>query len=270
MVYKEQFVAVVKCEGHILREVDGCVTLPFGREYSLLLKNLESRKANVKVEIDGQDVLYGNSLILDPNSEIELERFVENMQRGSRFKFIQKTEKIAAHRGDRIDDGMIRIEFAFEQKVVHEKREISETHYFYRDYDPFRRCPCVPWNPIVTWGGTGDAPSSRGMQSTYCCSSQVVANTPPEMTSNESMQGVDVQQDEGITVPGSQSEQTFCHGSIGILDPSSVIVLRLRGEFGKQPVKKPITVKTKMECPTCGTKCKSGTKFCPECGTGLY
>ncbi len=47
MTYKENFVLVVKCKGEILRERDGIVTLPFGSEYSILMKNLDHRRALV-------------------------------------------------------------------------------------------------------------------------------------------------------------------------------------------------------------------------------
>ena len=34
-------------------------------------------------------------------------------------------------------------------------------------------------------------------------------------------------------------------------------------------VEKPITTNTKVTCNVCGTKSKTGTKFCSECGTSL-
>ena len=89
MVYREKFVAVVKCDGRILREINNVVTLPFGSEYSILFKNLEGRKASVNVSIDGQDVLYNKSLIIEPNEkEFELKRFIKNLDQGNKFKFI--------------------------------------------------------------------------------------------------------------------------------------------------------------------------------------
>ncbi len=45
MMYKQNFVVVVKCNGKILREQDSDVVyLPFGAEYSILLKNKDSRR----------------------------------------------------------------------------------------------------------------------------------------------------------------------------------------------------------------------------------
>ena len=63
MVYQDKFVVSVKVNGKVLREHDkDHVYLPFGSEYSILLKNLESRKALVTINIDGKNAL-GLSLI---------------------------------------------------------------------------------------------------------------------------------------------------------------------------------------------------------------
>lgn len=40
MVYSNQLVAAVKCKGKIMREKKGNIFLPFGSEYSILIKNL--------------------------------------------------------------------------------------------------------------------------------------------------------------------------------------------------------------------------------------
>ena len=285
MVYKERFVAVVKCGGRILREMDETVTLPFGSTYSLLLKNMESRKADVTVSIDGQDVLYGKSLIVEPNEEFELERFLENLDQGNKFKFIQKTKKIVDHRGDKIDDGLIRIEFAFEQKVIHE--QINRTfrnnyHYHYSGCRPFTCSPSIfvwetdqSYEPVVTYdtnpnvpnsvgssGGSVESNANANINSYNCSMNDQVQSTP---TINEPQINID----EGITVQGGQSNQQFYQGNIGLLEQSSVIIIKLRGETSKGKVKKSITVKSKLECPNCGTKSKSNVKFCPECGTNL-
>jgi len=58
---------------------------------------------------------------------------------------------------------------------------------------------------------------------------------------------------------------------IGTLEESSVIVIKLMG-MQQGPgvvVEEPITVKTKLECSSCGLKSKSSFKFCPGCGTFL-
>jgi rRNA maturation endonuclease Nob1 len=48
------------------------------------------------------------------------------------------------------------------------------------------------------------------------------------------------------------------------------IVLKLLGETpDNKPVSKPVTVKAKPKCTTCGKMNKAHAKFCVECGTAL-
>jgi len=46
-MYKEQMVAAVKVGGKVLRENGETVVLPFGSEYSVYLKNLNTVRAGV-------------------------------------------------------------------------------------------------------------------------------------------------------------------------------------------------------------------------------
>lgn len=279
MVYRDQFVAVVKCGGKVLREVDGIVRLPFGSEYGIAMKNLSSRDALVKIQIDGQDV-NEDGLIVKAGQDFPLERFIKgNMNEGNRFKFIQKTQKIIENRGDRLDDGMIRIEYWYEKpKPVRVDTHHHHHHHHHNDYwIPYRPYPpCRPW---ITWS-TGTSAHLQNVTYTSSCNATLSSNsyhvgdvergsvqTPEQIVSN----AINVQMDEGITVPGSVSSQQFSYGTIGELEPnSSVIVIRLAGVTGQgAPVTQAITTKTKLKCMTCGTENKSSMKFCGECGTSL-
>jgi hypothetical protein len=60
VVYTNNFIAVVKHKGRIMRDTNGVVRLPFGSEYSVLLKNKDSKTAVVRIEIDGEDVMSGH------------------------------------------------------------------------------------------------------------------------------------------------------------------------------------------------------------------
>jgi len=127
-MYKNNFVVAIKCNDKILREQDGKVVLPFGSEYSILMKNLNSERAVVSVYVDGEDATGCRRIVVNSNSETELEGFKKNSEVRNKFKFIKKTEKISKHRGDRIDDGLIRVEFTFEK---------PEETYSYTDPYPF-------------------------------------------------------------------------------------------------------------------------------------
>lgn len=179
-MYNSGLVAVVKVNGRILRESRDEVYLPFNSEYSILLKNLESRKCLVKITIDSQDVLDGNSLIVDPNTESELKGFMNGNKAKNKFKFIQKTKEISEHRGDKIDDGMIRIEYWFEQ--LPSQKQVVITEHWHYTYNPpcfyncrncsynccNRRTPY--WSSNSTWttcGGIGSSTFTTGLSGNY-------------------------------------------------------------------------------------------------------
>jgi len=245
MTYKDQFVVEVKCKGKILRVVDDVVRLPFGSEYSLYLKNLNSKRASVNISIDGVDILDGKSLVINGNEVSEIHGFLTGTTIKNRFKFINKTKEIQDYRGDKIDDGIIRVEFAYEKPkpVV-----LYEVHNHYHNNNPFY------WN----YGNyfTGDSLNAQ--------------------SSNENLSyGIrscsDPLSDEGITVKGSECNQQMTYTTMGDLEDSSVITIFLKGVIPQTgtPIIEPLTVDTKLTCSTCGKKSKSSYKFCPNCGTFL-
>jgi len=263
MVYNNKFVAVVKCNGKILRENDCIVNLPFGSEYSLLLKNMESRKSKVTIHIDGKNI--GNSFIINPNSEIEIERFVNDLNKGHKLKFIEKTKDISNYRGDKIDDGFIRIEFQYEKQpditinktVIEEHRHINTYQPIYIRTEPYPPYTHYPQYPYIT------------------CENSVNYSSEPltgNAIGNSNMSFYSSVNTDGITVKGSESKQQFRYGHINELEESShTIILRLRGidPSTNKIVEKIITTKTKLICETCGKKSKSHMKFCSKCGTAL-
>ena len=94
MVYNEKFVVVVKCNGKILREIGDVVTLPFGSEYSILLKNLGTRTAVADISVDGKNIMDGSKVIVPVNQDVEIEGFVDGLRTTNKFKFIEKTDQI--------------------------------------------------------------------------------------------------------------------------------------------------------------------------------
>lgn len=263
MMYKDRFIAVIKHNNNILREVDDVVRLPFGSEYSILLKNLESRQAVVNVSVNGEDVLDGNSIIVESNSNFELKGFMKHMSLTNRFKFIRKTKEIAGYRGDLLDDGIVRVEFRFEKKKV---TKIIEERRITRPCCICHCSPCTCCDYTRTWvNGSSDV--------LYCCNSSDTFKGLCNMTytssfSDDNSAPLD---DEGLTVKGSEINQNFVYGTTDDLEESSsVIILRLKGtKTGGKKIKKALTVKSKVSCPTCGRKSKSGVKFCSNCATFL-
>ncbi|MGD2073157.1 MAG: zinc ribbon domain-containing protein [Candidatus Thorarchaeota archaeon] len=270
MTYKDRFVVEVKLNGQILRVRDGFVTLPFGSEYSILLKNLNSQKASVRIHIDGQDVLNGSSLIIGPNQTTELEGFLNGTVAKNKFKFIKKTKEISNYRGDRIDDGLIRVEFAFEKPPAILKQIINEYHhhhYHYDEYNPWKSYPQISWT-FGDCGTSGEFINSNNIQVNNCSvnSDGSISGTEEKSITEKLKTPID---DMGITVKGSEINQQFMYGSIGELETPQVIVIQLKGKSGGVKVKAPITTRTKLTCSTCGRRSKSSFKFCPNCGTFL-
>ena len=256
MMFKNNFIAVVKNNGKILREIDGSVKLPFGSEYSILLKNKDSRKAVVSVSIDGESVTE-NRIIVDGSSDAELFGFLEGNRVRNKFKFIQKTDEIVRHRGDKADDGIVTVEYWFEERVETVRQKFETTWgkpYTYKWYDAN---PYIPRDYTISYGTGGVSSGINNCTATYTCSSLALNN---------------VSQDEGITVKGSEVNQDFIYGSTNRLeDQSSVINIILKGhhEYGIDPIRVPLTTSQKIQCPTCGRMAKSSVKYCSNCGTYL-
>jgi hypothetical protein len=232
MMYSNQFAAAIKVNNKILREFGDTVYLPFGSEYQIRLKNLNTTRAKVTVEIDGQNVTDGG-LVIDSFQTVDLERFIRNgnLSEGNRFKFIERTSKIEDHRGIKLEDGLITIRYEYE----------------IFSYNVNYSADIVQKNNLINC-------SYRSMN--------INSGPTAKLTSHS---------ETGITVEGSKSNQKFnttsWRGSIG---GSHVMVIKLLGETEEnKKVREPVTVKTKLECKTCGTTNPVTSKFCSECGTSL-
>jgi hypothetical protein len=264
MTYQDKFVAEIKSSGKILRVKDDTVFLPFGSEYSLLLKNLNTRRASVNIEIDGQDVLDNKSLIIEPNKTTELMGFLRGATATNRFKFIQKTKQIQDHRGDKLEDGLVRVEFAFEKPyepwIV---KTIQEVHHKYEPPFTYTYFSTPDWSyqSDETSGGKNVMRGMGEVQS-YNCSIDPVGVVEDSLDQPQA--------DEGITVKGQEINQDFRYASMGTLEEAKVIVLKLRGLISHGvSVSQPLTVQSKLTCSSCGTKSKSSAKYCHKCGTFL-
>jgi hypothetical protein len=300
MMYDSKFVVAIKAGGKILRETKDLVHLPFGSEFSVLVKNLNSRRAKFTLHIDGTDVLDGEEIIVNANSEVEMKRFIRNgnMNEGNAFKFIERTAAIEdGPRGVKMDDGVVRVEFWFEKQP---DQVITTTHH-HRDiwWDDYNRRSF--WKPPFGGpyygtgyaanqnvsdsfegslrGGTTKSATLRSMASASNVVAQGMNSAVPLSSANTVSASTDATlnnvistnaNEVGITVPGSKVEQKF-HSVYGFVAEavSNVIVIRIAGKVGEASVSIPITVKAKNICSTCSHTNKSSAKFCSQCGTAL-
>jgi hypothetical protein len=272
MMYNSKLVASIKANGKVLREFKDTVYVPFGSEYSILLKNLNTVRALINIYIDGDNIVPGG-LVLNAGQEIDLQRAIRNgnMNEGNKFKFIERTGKIEDHRGVKLEDGLIRVEYQFEK--------------VYTTYQPATWAVTTPkWQPTSMDSYYGDvirhttAAAPKSMSGTITCSSASYAATSMAVgsaTINTSVAAQSYnaapQTETGITVAGSKSEQKFVTASwFATESEKHNIILKLLGETpDNEAIRKPITVKAKPKCVTCGKQNKATAKFCSECGTAL-
>lgn len=290
-MYAEKMATSIKVGGKVLRESGDTVALPFGSEYSLFFKNLNSVRALIKVEIDGVDVTGGTQLIVPANGSIDLERFIENgnFEAGHKFKFIERTSKIEQHRGIGTEDGLVRVEFEFERLPsqiingpIYRGPYYAGNPYYWDDYYWKRHLSAPHYGEFLcntTAGATARSSGTSGdvTYSSYSANATGASGDTGKAEVNQFFSQVERAigqaqnlNDAGITVHGSESQQKFTTGAWFATDGvKHVMVMKLIGQVGEQKVEQPVTVKTKKQCPSCGTSNKSGAKFCKECGTGL-
>jgi hypothetical protein len=295
MMYFKKFVASIKVNGKVLREDEGQVKIPFSSEYSISLKNLNSVKAQARVSIDGEDL--SGWLVLQPNSNVDLERSIKNgnLTKGNKFKFIERTDNIENHRGIGVEDGLIRIEYKFEKKFTYipPVTTVVHEHHYNPWYTPAPYTAITqtyPWNQSVTRSTNSNLQGgliSNILNSQYTvntitseclpqnaiyamnCSVAASDTTPTSQFTNSFESSTVAENTAGITVPGSISNQTFYNAYDFACEESEVMVLKLVGAVGKKKVSVPVTVDLKPTCTTCGRVNKATNKFCGACGTSL-
>ncbi len=274
-MYQNKLAAAIKVNGRILREHAGSVAIPFGSEYTLFFKNLNSVRVKVQVSIDGTDATGGTWLVVGPNSTLELERFIRNgnFSEGNRFKFIERSADVEVHRGMNVDDGLVRIESATERRVV----DVPIVNYYDEWYPrPFPQRPSYDRRrPYFSGGLRGSGKSARMTAS--ASSGRPVASQHREYAVPAASMGggasagaySDTTNDVGITVAGGVSHQSFQSVADFPTDQSDVMILHLKGVIAGSVVQEPVTVQTKLTCSSCGKLSASSVEFCDRCGTAL-
>jgi hypothetical protein len=301
MMYGNKLAAAIKVNGKVLREFKDTVYIPFGSEYSILVKNLHTTRAVVNIFLDGENVVPGG-LVIDPGREVDLERWIKNgnLSEGNRFKFIERTQAIEdGPRGIKLEDGLIRIEHQFEQ--LRPIINIADTFW---NNNKTWSTPYYSTNATSTGvsGGLGDRFSVSASGATYStnvggvmrgidtskngeataqaasaavdqyCADNGIKNSIGELHDGmATMDWMTLHSETGITVPGSKSTQSFKTVTMGLMESATYsMVIKLLGDLGNnKPVTKPVTVAHKPKCTTCGKQNKATAKFCTECGTAL-
>jgi len=253
-MYDKKLAFAIKVNGKILREFGDTVYIPFGSEYSILIKNLNTVKVGVSITIDGNDVLDGSRIIVDSNSESEVTRSIRNnnLTEGNRFKFIERTSGIEEHRGINIDDGLIVIQYEYAKPSKFPTWESLPNRGFIPGYLTKGISNHSAYSGMDNYGAATKSAGER----IRACSSSII--------------GAAADSAPGITVAGSISTQQFTSVAFDGDGTINSMVIKLVGTTneGKQ-VLAPVTVAIKPKCTTCGTVNKATNKFCSNCGTSL-
>ena len=271
MMYGNKLAAAIKVNGRVLKEFKDTVYVKFGSEYSVYMKNLNTTRALVNVFIDGTNITPGG-LVINAGQEVDLQRSIANgnLTEGNSLKFIERTGAVEKHRGIKLEDGIIRIEYQFEvcRPVINSIPDWNSIPII-GNLGP--KTATYNVNGILRSVDFSKGETMRAMASAatdvYCSTNNIGTKS---MNSHDGMATMDWH-DAGITVPGSKSTQKFQTTTIGALEPQvNSIVLKILGETpDNEPVRNPITTKHKPKCVTCGKQNKATSKFCTECGTSL-
>lgn len=269
MTYNNKFVATVKSDGKVLREDNGTVYLPFNSDYSILLKNLNSQRASVNITIDDEDILNGSSLIVNANSDMELERWLtDDDKSGPKLRFAEKTEEIREARGENNGmDGIVRISWRYEKPITWLPNTI-----IWRDDLPLRK-PCNPYPTYPDWENPYEIKYSTSVNHVVDGVSNEVTggvHNTQEVSYRGTIENSALKNEDGMTIKGEESNQKFSTTHINDLeDEEHVICLKLKGNVNQKPVKKIVTVKTPQICSKCHQKNDWNANFCSRCGNNL-
>lgn len=243
--YHLGFVASVIHKNRPVRELNKnnrrtCI-LPFGDEYKLRLINQTYNRCQVEVFIDGTDVLFGNKLILNSNQTLDLERFVDNANSGSKFKF-QSIKK------------------AIEQKQLQNPNDPDNGHIEIRFYEEtISYTLTTTWAPATTYFIYNPSAPVYDHGTLTCYNSTLGCSNPTTLTSGINC---NAQEMKGVTIEGAKSNQGFLTTPDFMINPiPTTIHIWLEGKTDDLTTKQIFNTYIK---PAIGTKNKSKLQVANE------
>lgn len=250
-MYKEKFVLSVLHSGSPLREFgphyDKKVSMPFNSEYAIRLRNKNDRSCTARIFIDGTKLSSFGDIILQRNGYVDVERFINSsMNSGKKLKFVPLNHK-DVNDPYSSDNGIIKVEFRLEKSA----RVVIDPH------SPFQNDDLTPRHPR---GPKRRGSATKGGPLRYSSSMSWGNVESSNMITQSMFNYVDTQ--DGATVEGGKSDQSFSYGDIDVnFKPSAVLKLKIVGVKGDKEVKK----HTKF-CTNCGTISRKLDRFCGRCG----
>jgi hypothetical protein len=175
MVYSNKFVACILIDGHVQEELaNGTVKLPFGSEYHLRFRNKHSRRAVVKIYIDGENV-SGGGYIIPANDHVDIKRHYDK-DRAFKFVELSSPEAVDAGKNGPNPDkskGLIEAHFYLEKEPVYHHYQGPPTPYKYIEEHHHHHHypkPTVWPKPYPIWCGTDRSSFTMGdaVGGTHC------------------------------------------------------------------------------------------------------
>lgn len=258
-MYSNGFVCSIKINGKTVEEKDGKVVVPFDSEYCIFLKNRNDRKAVARVYIDGDEVTEKGRLIIDANNSVNLERYLDNMDNGKKFKFVPISDNRVNDKGDS-EKGFIEVRFQLVKPVlnnfiIHEEHVYHKKHHYWNDwwdYSWYKR-PYYFDFPTITYGGGHTCDCNSFNLMSYNCAS----------TNKATIQDNHLVEERGATIKGGDSSQKFSYAYVGELESiETVIRFQLVGTNDEKITNQYL----KTHCVKCGKKYDTNDNFCAKCG----
>lgn len=151
MVYSNKFVMCVLHNGQVQKELaNGVVKLPFSAEYTLRFRNKNTRRAVVKIYIDGENV-SGNGYVIPANDYVDIKR---HRDKDAAFKFVSLESPDAQEFGkdgpnhDK-QKGVVEAHFYLEkERPTYTYPIYKEIHHHHHHHEDHHHYPAPkPWNP---------------------------------------------------------------------------------------------------------------------------
>ena len=273
MTYKNQYAVAVIQDGKIVPEQDGGVTLPYGSEYKVRLKNKSRQKSVADVYIDGKIACKG--IIVGEDVTVDLERYIrpeDSVNAGPKFKLARLSHPGVSDANDD-QNGLLEVRFYKELPKL-PKQEIIIRKEYYPYNVPFVPVhPYYPWDKNIVWCSTNSSDGSELMGNNLGTVSECSCDTGSRQQANNVvhnkgiLRSVDTKlsmrktaDGPAATVEGSLSNQKFVSEYVEV-DTTSCETLTLK-LFGVTRVKR-------LDRCECGHRRKNAEQFCPKCGERL-
>lgn len=262
MVYSNKFVVCILVNGTPQNELaNGVVKLPFGTEYSLRFRNKHSRRAVVKIFVDGENV-SGGGYIIPANDHVDIKR---HWDKDRAFKFVSLDSPEAVDDGKNGPNpdkskGLIEAHFYLEkeQPVHHwyypyKTEEHHHHHHHYPKPDPWKWRYPIYGTHDDSYGGTAQYTSgpishlndSVGETTRSTCSTSGLesagrqqmnrvtktCSTGPELAAAPPTPELQ----DGCTVMGESTGQRFSTTYIDLEDSYTTLKIFLQGWEDERP-----------------------------------